>query len=277
MTPVAGRRGSRSESQPARPPSGAVVGHSPPSARAVVARPASRTRSARDWIALVVGLAAGFLLGHLVLAGLWHGRTGIGVEEVVFGAAGAVAAAWLLRRRQAKPLQQAPAIPVTPPRPSPVRLTDLEQGVQDIRRTDRGFDAARFAGYAAMTFRDLQHAQMARDAGGLRDRLVPAMYIELEARCDQLRARGRSARFAAVEVSAEVTEAWQDGTRDYVTAYVAGSMLSHTVDDATGEAVEGSPATPTPVEAFLTFTRPAGLNFWMLSLVQGEAGIGGRR
>jgi predicted lipid-binding transport protein (Tim44 family) len=89
-----------------------------------------------------------------------------------------------------------------------------------------------------------------------------------------LRTGGRSVRFAAVDVSSEVTEAWQDGTRDYVTAYVAGSMLSHTVDDATGKAVDGSPATPTPVEAFLTFTRPAGLNFWMLSVIQGEGPTG---
>jgi predicted lipid-binding transport protein (Tim44 family) len=125
-----------------------------------------------------------------------------------------------------------------------------------------------------MTFRDLLQALMARDAGRLRDRLIPAMYVELEARCDRLRASGRSARFAEMDVSAEVTEAWQDGERDYVTAYVAGSMLGHTVDDATGKAVEGSPPPPTPVKAFLTFTRPAGLNFWMLSLMQGEAGIG---
>jgi predicted lipid-binding transport protein (Tim44 family) len=47
-------------------------------------------------------------------------------------------------------------------------------------------------------------------------------------------------------------------------------MLSHTVDDATGKVVDGRPATPMPVQAFLTFTRPAGLNFWMLSIIQGE-------
>jgi predicted lipid-binding transport protein (Tim44 family) len=96
------------------------------------------------------------------------------------------------------------------------------------------------------------------------------MYVELEARGDRLRTSGRSARVAAVDVTAEVTEAWQDGDRDYVTAYVAGSMQSHTVDDATGQVVDGSPAVPVSVEAFLTFTRPAGLNFWMLSLIQEE-------
>ena len=47
-------------------------------------------------------------------------------------------------------------------------------------------------------------------------------------------------------------------------------MLRHTIDDATGKVVDGSPTKPAAVEAFLTFTRPAGLNFWMLSLIQGE-------
>ena len=73
-----------------------------------------------------------------------------------------------------------------------------------------------------------------------------------------------------MDVSAEVTEAWQESQRDYVTAYVAGSMFRHTIDDATGTVVDGSPTKPAAVEAFLTFTRPAGLNFWMLSLIQGE-------
>ena len=110
---------------------------------------------------------------------------------------------------------------------------------------------------------------MAGDASALRDRVTPAMYSELEAHGERLRTSGRSVGVAAVDVTAEVTEAWQDGNRDYVTACVAGSMQCHTVDAATGRVVVGSPAVPVPVEAFLTFTRPAGLSFWMLSLIQG--------
>jgi predicted lipid-binding transport protein (Tim44 family) len=136
---------------------------------------------------------------------------------------------------------------------------------------DRGFDVDRFAGYAAMMFRDVQNAGVARDASGLRDRVTAAMYVELEGRCDRLRTGRRSARIADVEVASEVTEAWQDGNRDYVTVYVTGSMRSHTVDDTTGHVVDGSPALAMPIAAFLTFTRPAGLNFWMLSLIQEEA------
>jgi Tim44-like domain len=273
MTPAAGRRGSRSDSQPTRANSVAVVCESPPSPPVAVALPASpRRHPGRDWIGPVAGVAAGFLLSHLVLGAFRPELIGSSVGAVLLQAVGTLVTVWFLLRRRAKARWGAPVV-VTPPTqepPPPARDTDLDQGVRDIRRTDRGFDAARFAGYAAMMFRDVQCAGVAGDAGALRDRVTPAMLVELEARCQRLRAIGRSVRVTEVEVTAEVTEAWQDGDRDYVTAYVAGSMRSHTVDDATGQVVDGVLPLPVPVAAFLTFTRPAGLNFWMLSVIQEE-------
>jgi predicted lipid-binding transport protein (Tim44 family) len=273
MTPAAGRRGSRSDSQPTRANSAAVVCESPPSPPVAVALPAPpRRHPGRDWIGPVAGVAAGFLLGHLVLGAFRPEPIGSGVGAILLQAVGTLATVWFLLRRRAKARWRAPVVvaPPTQEPPRPVRETDLDRGVRDIRRTDRGFDAARFAGYAAMMFRDVQRAGVARGAGALRDRVTPAMLVELEARCHRLRAIGRSVRVAEVEITAEVTEAWQDGDRDYVTAYVAGSMQSHTVDDGTRQVVDGVPALPVAVSTFLTFTRPAGLNFWMLSVVQEE-------
>jgi predicted lipid-binding transport protein (Tim44 family) len=219
----------------------------------------------------VAGLAAGFLLGYLVLVSIWQEPIDAGFGLVVLpGVVVFAAVRFLLRRRRANPDRPAPVV-VAPPTgepPCPVRDTDLDQGVHEIRRADRGFDAERFAGYAAMMFRDVHRATIARDASALRDRVTPSMYGELEARSDRLRTSGRSVHVAALDVTAQVTEAWQDGTRDYVTAYVAGSLEGHTVDDATGQVVGGPPAPPGSVAAFLTFTRPSGLNFWMLSLIQ---------
>jgi predicted lipid-binding transport protein (Tim44 family) len=45
-------------------------------------------------------------------------------------------------------------------------------------------------------------------------------------------------------------------------------MVDYTVDDATDDVVAGSKTRPRDVEEFWTFTRPAGLHFWMLSAVQ---------
>jgi predicted lipid-binding transport protein (Tim44 family) len=255
-----------------------VVLESRPSPPMTMTLPADlAVRSVRDWLpdrawmAPVAGLAAGGLLARLLFGEPHQQASGIGVGELMLFGAVALLVAGLVLRRRAKPPRVAAVAVAPPPRaePPPAPPLDLDRGVHAIRRADRGFDPARFAGYAAMMFRDVEGARMARDAGRLRDRLTPEMHAELFAFCDGLRTAGRSVRFDEVDVRAETTEAWQDGDRDYVTAYVAGSMLSHTREDATGHVVEGSRTTPTAIGAFLTFTRPAGLNFWMLSIIQG--------
>lgn len=144
----------------------------------------------------------------------------------------------------------------------------LDRGVRDIRQTDPGFDPTKFAGYTAMVFRDVHSAWMARDIRSLRDRLTPQIYGELQAHCDRLRKAARSNRVDHVEIRAEITEAWQEHGQDYVTAYITGSMVEYTVDEVTDGLVHGSRAIPKEVEEFWTFTRPAGLNFWMLSAIQ---------
>ncbi len=239
------------------------------------ARPVPWWLPTRGWIRPLAGLAAGSVLARFWLGEVRHEATGIGVGEVLLFGALLVFALSLVLRRWATPRSIAAAIvrPSPAPEPPVARPTQLDRGVRDIQRTDRGFDPTRFAGYAAMMFRDVEQARVARDAGGLRDRLTSEMYAELLAFCEGLRTSGRSLRLENVDVTAETSEAWQDGDRDYVTAYVAGSMLSQTVEDATGQVVAGSRTQPTAVEAFLTFTRPAGLNFWTLSIIQGARGL----
>ena len=145
---------------------------------------------------------------------------------------------------------------------------DLERGVGDIRRSDPGFDPVRLSGYTAMTFRDVQAAWMTGDVASLRARVTAEIHAELEVQCDRLRGSRRSNRVEEIEIRAEITEAWQESGRDYVTAYISGSMVDYTVDDVSDALVDGSRTKPRRVEEFWTFTRPAGLNFWMLSAIQ---------
>ena len=133
---------------------------------------------------------------------------------------------------------------------------------------DPKFDPARLAGYTGMVFRDTQDAWMSRDLGSLRDRVTPEMYGELQAHCERMRSIRRSNHVDEIEIHAEITEAWHENGRDYVTAYIDGSMLDYTVDEVSDRLVDGSRTIPRAVKEFWTFTRPAGLNFWMLSAIQ---------
>jgi predicted lipid-binding transport protein (Tim44 family) len=153
---------------------------------------------------------------------------------------------------------------VDPPRGD----SSLDLGIREIRHTDPGFDPSRFVGYAGMVFRDAHSAWTTRDLGPLRDRVTPHMYGELQARCDRLRSIGHAYRVKDIEITAEVTEAWQESGRDYLTAYIGGSIVDYTVDEVSDDLVDGSRTIPRDVEEFWTFTRPAGLNFWMLSAIQ---------
>jgi len=266
--------------QPERP---VVLAEARPPPPSIAAQPAARPVWAsfpgRTWLGTVAGLLVGGLLVRLLLGAFTDPGGGIGVGGLVLVGMLVVFAVQRVLRRRAKPRSRAAPAGAPPPRaePPPLPPTDVERGVQAIRRADRGFQPAAFVGYAAMTFRDVEGARVARDAGPLRDRLTPEMYAELRASCDGLRAAGRSVRLDDVDVAAEVTEAWQDGEQDYVTACVAGSILSHVLDDTTGAIVSGSRTEARAVTAFLTFTRPAGLNAWTLSIVQDDDREASRR
>jgi predicted lipid-binding transport protein (Tim44 family) len=174
------------------------------------------------------------------------------------------------RRHAPAPAARVPA-PVRPrPAPAvvPVAEASLARGVRTIQRSDPGFDPSRIAGYVGMIFRATQQAWMAGEIGPLRDRLTPELHGEMQAHYDRVQRSGRVNRVAEIEITATVTEAWQEGERDYLTAHISGSIVDYTVDGARGRIVEGSSEIPRPVDEFWTFTRPAGLNFWMLSAIQ---------
>jgi len=173
------------------------------------------------------------------------------------------------RRAAPSPVRMpAPVAPEPAPVVVPLSESSLDRGLRQIRRTDPGFDPSRIAGYIGMVFRTAQGAWMAGDIGPLRDRVTSEMLGAMQAQCDRLRRAGRASRVADIEITATVTEAWQEDGRDYVTAHVSGSMIDYILDEARGSVVEGSREIPREVEEFWTFTRVAGLNFWMLSAIQ---------
>lgn len=224
----------------------------------------------------VAGLAAASLLGAVVFRAFGHdlGAADVALIAPLLGG-GLVVVLLVLRRWQfasASParaplaipvLVEAPAVPAAPPADS-----SLDAGVRDIRRTDPGFDPGRFVGYAGMMFRDAQRAWVARDVGSLRDRVTAELHGALQAEDDRLRSVRRVNRVEDIEITAEVTEAWQESGRDYVTAYIGGSIVDYTVDEASARVVSGSRTIARVVEEFWTFTRPRGLHFWMLSAIE---------
>jgi predicted lipid-binding transport protein (Tim44 family) len=110
---------------------------------------------------------------------------------------------------------------------------------------------------------------MGRDLNPVRDLLTPEMYEAMQKDCDRLRAERRIDRMENIAVrSVEVTEAWQENGRDYVTVRFLASLLDYTIDERTNEVVQGSRTEPVKFEEFWTFVRPVGPNPWRLSAIQ---------
>ena len=240
-------------------------------------------RRSGAWMGMVVGFAAGGLIAGSLFGGFGHalgeGDVGLGLLDLLLAGGGVVVLLISVRRRhaaRAQPTRAAVSISSRVDTPSDQTTTRdhpggdsrFDRGVRDIRRMDPGFDPTRFAGYAAMMFREAQGAWMTRDIASLRARVTPEMYGELQAQCDRLRDTGQTNRVERIEITAEITEAWQDSDRDYVTASIGGSIIDYTVDQVNDSLVHGSRTIARNVEEFWTFTRPAGLNFWMLSAIQ---------
>jgi len=234
----------------------------------------------------IAGLALGGLLGSMLFGGMGGGfGGGIGLLELLLIGGAIFVFLRLLRGRQAT--QPAAAYAGASVASSygagseswsaggggatveaPAGPSDLERGLGHIRQMDSSFDPVAFAGWAKTVFTDVQGGIARRDMSGMNDRLTPQEYARLQAQCDQLRGARRTSHIDQIRiVSAEVSEAWQEGGQDWVTVYFAASLVDYTADDTTGAVVEGS-KTPQDIEEYWTFTRPVGPKPWRLSAIQ---------
>jgi len=272
-----GSRGSRSYSSPASPSK-----PTQPSSPASPVQPAQPQRS--GWGGALMGGLAGFALGGL-LGSMFMGHGmggGIGLMEILLIAGGAYLVYRMMRSRQTMPAPstgygQTAGGTQWQPQPQTYQPqtvvdsgpSDLERGVGYIRQMDAAFDPARFPDTASDIFFRVQAAWMARDMSQASGSVTPEMSGTLQKDCDRLRGQGRINRLDNIAVrSVAVTEAWQESGQDYVTVQFLASLLDYTVDERSGQVVEGSRTEPVKFEEFWTFVRPVGPNAWRLSAIQ---------
>lgn len=283
-------RGSRSYSAPARPSSPASP-TTPSSPSRSLGQPAAPVSPARPsffggLMGGIAGFALGGLLGSMLFGGLGHGLGGfggIGMMDILLIGGGLALLFMFLRRRKAAQEPQpayagmggyrAPGEPMPAPTATmtaaPVEVSDVDRGLSHIAQMDGGLNPDALVASARDTFFDVQAALMTRDLNRVRDKVTPELLVELQSQANELRAAGRTNRVERADIRrSEITEAWQESGRDYVTVYLAGSLIDYTVDDATGAVVAGSATQRENLEEYWTFSRPVGPNPWRLSAIQ---------
>lgn len=276
-----GSRGSRSYSSPASPTK-PTQPSTPPSS---FQQPQPQRSG---WGGALMGGLAGFALGGLLGSMLFGGGMGgmgggIGLMEILLIGGGLFLLYRVMKNRKAA-TETAPSYgqgyggsqPQAQPQPQMYQAQavdtgprDLERGVGYIRQMDSGFDPARFGDTASDIFFRVQAAWIARDISQASGSITPEMADILQKDCDRLRGQGRINRLDNIAVrSVTVTEAWQESGQDYVTVQFLASLLDYTVDERSGQVVEGSRTEPVKFEEYWTFVRSVGPNPWRLSAIQ---------
>jgi predicted lipid-binding transport protein (Tim44 family) len=229
----------------------------------------------------LAGFALGGLLGSMLFGGGMGG--GIGLMEILLIGGGLFLLFRMMKNRRAATVPApsygqgyAGSQPQSQPQPQMYQAqavetspSDLDRGLSHIRQMDAGFDPARFGDTASDIFFRVQAAWMARDMSQASASITPEMADILQKDCDRLRGQGRINRLENIAVrSVTVTEAWQESGQDYVTVDFLANLLDYTVDERSGQVVEGSRTEPVKFEEFWTFVRPVGPNAWRLSAIQ---------
>lgn len=281
-----GSRGSRTYTAPRSTPAPTPSSPSQGTRQYNPAQPASSPFGGGGFLrgmagGIIGGMLGGMLFRSLGFAGGSSGGFGggIGIMEIILIGALLYGIYWFIKRRRS----QAPAgvsyrnssaidggqtaAPMTAYEPE-TRESDVETGLRHIRQMDPRFDERDFTDGCMDRFFKIQGAWANRDMSGIRNLLTDEMYKALQEEADQLRAKQRINRLDNIAIrSVEITEIWQEGGADFITAKIYANLLDYTTDERTGEVVSGSRTEPVKFQEYWTFTRPVGDHPWKLSAI----------
>jgi predicted lipid-binding transport protein (Tim44 family) len=141
----------------------------------------------------------------------------------------------------------------------------LEEGIEQIRENDSSFDPAYFKEVASDVFFQVQAGWMRRDLDSYKHLLGEQLAGEYAGHFAEMRGKGHINKLESIAVrNLEIVQAGSDNQEDFVTVLFAANLLDYTVDDKTGELVEGSMTTPIKFSEEWTWARPVGTEAWKL-------------
>jgi predicted lipid-binding transport protein (Tim44 family) len=152
-----------------------------------------------------------------------------------------------------------------PPVPPIREVSSLEDGVAEIQTTDPGFDDKYFVEIASDVFFKIQAGWMRRDLAGYSHLLGKQLAGEYDKQFAEMKAKGQINKLESIAIrKVEVIEAGKQGNEDFVTVLFTANLLDYTVDDKTGDVVEGSKTDPVKFAEKWTWARPERTEDWKL-------------
>jgi len=228
------------------------------------------------------GLAGGLIggaLGGLLLGSLFGANgSGIGILPILLlGAAGY----FFYRRFMAsKPAaggrppswQQSPSggfSPLHGASPPPPPADPLEEGLAEIRSADPDFDPQHFTEVASDVFFKVQAGWMRRDLSSFRHLLGSSLAEEYADHFAEMTRKGIINKLESIAVrKVELVDAGSVNGEDFATVLFTANLLDYTVDEKSGEVLEGSTADPVKFAERWTWARPVRTEDWKLEGIE---------
>jgi predicted lipid-binding transport protein (Tim44 family) len=158
------------------------------------------------------------------------------------------------------------SVPPVPPVPE---QDATESGLAAIRQTDPGFDEKHFLEVASDVFFKVQAGWMRRDLSAFRHLLGAQLAGEYESHFADMKAKGHINKLESIAVRRlELVGAGSENGEDFVTVLFTANLLDYTVDDKTGDVVEGSMTEPVKFAEQWTWARPVRTEDWKLEGIE---------
>ena len=285
-----GSRGSRSFSTPSSP-SRSSPGLSTPGRSPITSNP---TQSSGGFFGrspfmqgLMGGLAGG-MLGSLLFGGVGHAASGVGggggmgfMDFVLIGGILYLAYRFFKKRRaqSAGAGYYANEVPSDQYRSeysnttwtsgeAPAAFGELERGLDNIQRSDPGFNPEAFKETAQDIFFRIQAGWTNRSLDGIEGILTDEMSALFLAEFESMKQQGIVNHLENIAIrKVEYSEAWQETGKDFITVLFTANLLDYTVDATTRAVVKGDKMNPVKFQEFWTFTRDMGSSRWQLGAI----------
>ncbi|MBF0457503.1 MAG: Tim44 domain-containing protein [Nitrospirae bacterium] len=155
-----------------------------------------------------------------------------------------------------------------PPEEVSYQPTEIEAGLDALRRYDQFFDEDRFKDIVSDIFYKIQAAWSRRDLDSVKGLLAPDIFGDLNADILKMKAEGRINKLENIGVrTVKMSEVWQESGQDFITVEIAASMLDYTTD-VSGRVIDGDNNTPIGFLEYWTFVRNIGTSNWQLTSIQ---------
>jgi predicted lipid-binding transport protein (Tim44 family) len=232
------------------------------------------------WSGLAGGIAGGFI-GNLLFGGrAFGGQMGYGggpglLDLLMIGGLIYFLYRFFVRRRgeQSVYYQESESYPRygTPfsgggRQASGPQMNGVEMGLEEIGRSDHLFNAENFLETVEDLFFRIQAAWINRSLDGVQNLITLEMMDYFSGEFGRMKQQHMINRLENIAVrKVEIAEVWRESGRDFITVLFTANLLDYTVDNNTGEVIEGDKLNPVKFLEFWTFSRGAGSPQWQLA------------